>query len=346
MRRRSLVAAGLAGALLFGTAGIAGATADATANRLQGPDRYATAANVARATFTDGSTVAYLANGASPADAIAASFASGLERAPVLLVEQNSVPATVLAALEEMDVEGVILVGGPTALGPQVATQLENAGYAVERLSGANRFDTARLIAARYPKEVVGKFGAGAAAFVTRGDTFADALAAGPLSAAHGMPIFLSDAGALNAETKEALTSLEIKQVVLLGGTGVLSQAVEDEIKAMGIAVRREFGFTRQETAVILARIAFGELKFPATRVLLARGDAAHFADALAGASRGGQVFAPLLLTTGTQTVGPVTRAFLAENAATIQTIDVLGGTGAISVGAAEAAVASARGQS
>jgi len=345
--RRPLLAAGLAGALLLTAAGVAGATADATANRLAGGDRYQTSAAVAMATPTFANrTVAIIASGDAPADAIAASYLSGASVAPLLLVERTRVPASVMTALADLNIEGVILVGGGDVLTTGVVTQLEDAGYGVERINGPNRYETARLLAELLPKEAVGTFGAGKAAFVVRADNFADALAAGPLSASQGLPILLTTSGVLHPSARAALTSLEIKQVVLLGGTTVISQAVQDDLVAMGIAVRREFGATRQETAVKLARIAVGELQFPLTRVLLARGDAPDFADALAGASRGGQVAAPLLLTTGVQTVGSVTRDYLAANSATIATVDILGGTGAISAGAEAAAVASARGQS
>lgn len=345
--RRPILAAGLAGALLLGSAGLAGATADATANRLQGPDRYQTSVAVAKATPSFANrTVALIASGSAPADALAASYVSGASIAPLLLVERDRVPASVMTALVDLNVEGVIMVGGGEVLTANVRTQLENAGYGVERINGPNRFETARMLAELLPKEAVGTFGAGPAAFLVRGDVFADALAAGPLSASQGMPILLTTSGTLHPSARTALTNLAIKQVVLLGGPGIISQAVEDDLVAMGIAVRREFGATRQDTAVKLARIAVGELQFPLTRVLLARGDAPDFADALAGASRGGQVFAPLLLTTGVETVGSATRDYIAENTATIATVDILGGTDAISAGAEAAAVASARGQS
>jgi putative cell wall-binding protein len=345
VKRRPLIAAGIAGALLMGSAGIASATATAAANRLFGENREATAIAVAKATFAPGSTVAILVNGRAPADAVAASFISGATLAPVLLTNGDVLSAAVLTALADLDVEGVIMVGGTNVLGNHVVDGLEDAGYGVARIQGGDRYETAAKIATYFPKETVGSFMAGPAAFIARSDVFADALAAGPLSSSQRMPILLTESGALNTHAKSALTSLGIKQVVVLGGPTIISPAVETELVGMGIAVRRVAGATRQDTAVDLARIAVGELNFPLTRVLLAQGDEPQFADALAGASRGGVLFAPLLLTVSRNLVGGATTEYIKANTATIATIDVLGGTSAITDTARDAAVAAARGQ-
>jgi putative cell wall-binding protein len=340
MRRRPLLAAGLAGALLVGTAGAASATTDAGPNRLAGADRYVTARAIATATFTT-STVAILAGGESFPDALSAAYLSGAEAAPLLLTARASVPAGVIDTLNAMKVDGVQIVGGTSAVSENVVTQLKAAGFAVERLAGNDRYETSRKVAELLPKEAVGKFGAGPAAIVVTGESFPDALSAGPLSASQGMPIILTNSAGLHNQAKAALQSLGIKQVLIVGGTGAVSTASETQIKALGITTRRVAGASRQATAVAAAQVAVGELNYPLTRVELARGDS--FADALAGGTRGGKVFAPILLTSDA-TVGADARKYIKDNTATIKFVDVLGGTGAISDAVAADAVAAAKG--
>lgn len=344
MRRRSLLAAGLAGALLLGSAGIAGATADARANRLFGADRFVTARTIASNTFAR-STVALLAGGQGSAwaDALSASYLSGAYQAPVLLTPQNALPAGLIQTLQDMTVEGVQIVGGPTAVSDNVMRELEAAGFTVERLSGNTRYETSRKIAELLPKETVGTFGSGQAAIITTGEGYADALAASPISGSQKMPILLTGRASLHAEARAALTSLGIRQALIVGGPDAVTTAVEDQIKAMGLATQRIAGGTRAETAIRLAEVAKGELSYPMSRVLLARGDDPW--DALAGGARGAQLFGPILLATSQTALGAQTRAFIKANTATIGTVDVLGGTQAISDAVANDAVAAARNQ-
>ncbi|MCU1488497.1 MAG: putative internalin, partial [Actinomycetia bacterium] len=338
MLRRPLVAASLAGALLLGAATSAGATGGAVANRLAGSDRYVTARAIGTATFTS-STVAILAGGESFADALPAAYLSGAEAAPLFLTPPGGLPTGLVNTLNDLKVDGVQIVGGTTAVSENVVTQLEAAGFAVERLAGANRYETARKVAELLPVQAVGKFGAGAAAIVVTGESFPDALAAGPMSASQGLPILLTNSAGLHDQAKAALQSLAIKQVLIIGGTGAVSQSSEDQIKALGIAVRRIAGPSRQATAVAVAKVEVGELNYPLNRVLLARGDS--FADALAGGTRGGKVFAPILLTGGAA-LGTDARTYIKANTATIATIDVLGGSAAVSDAVANDAVAAA----
>jgi putative cell wall-binding protein len=335
-----LLTAGVAGALVLGSAGMASATSAAVANRLAGTDRYVTARAIGSATFT-ASTVAILAGGESFADALPAAYLSGAEAAPLFLTPASGLPTGLVTTLNDLKVDGVQIVGGTSAVSANVVTQLEAAGFAVERLSGANRYETARKVAELLPPQAVGTFGAGKAAIVVSGDTFPDALAAGPISASQGLPILLTNPAGLHDQAKAALQSLGIKQVLIVGGTGAVSASSEAQIKALGIATRRIAGPTRQATAVAVAEVERGELSYPLTRVELARGDS--FADALAGGTRGGKVFAPILLTAGA-TLGAEARGFIKANTPTIAFVDVLGGTGAVSDAVAADAVAAAKG--
>ena len=91
----------------------------------------------------------------------------------------------------------------------------------VVRVAGADRVGTAVAVS-RYA------FAAADVAVVVRADTFADALAGGPLAAFVGGPLLLVPPGdAVPPAVLEEVDRLGVDEVVLLGGTSALSPAVE-----------------------------------------------------------------------------------------------------------------------
>jgi lactocepin len=322
-------------------AATAGATSDAAGTRLAGVDRYETAQLVTTETFSGGANVALLVSGTSYPDALAASYLAGITGSPILLTDPNELPDGIVPTLEALGADGVYAIGGEGAISTDVLNELHAAGFVVDRVAGENRFSTARQVAELAGPEPIGEFMAGRAAIVVNGLGYADALAAGPLAAAHGMPILLTTADALHPDAENALLNLDIEQVLIIGGTGAVSTATAARIFSLGIEVRRIAGASRQETAAEAADVAVGELQFPADRVLLARSDG--FADALAGGIRGGTVLAPILLTAGVDDLGPAAGDFVVAHKDTIATIEALGGTAGISDAVLGDAVALAR---
>ncbi|MGH9065242.1 MAG: cell wall-binding repeat-containing protein, partial [Acidimicrobiales bacterium] len=130
---------------------VAGATTGVTASRLQGANRYSTAAAMAEATFPKGSNVAVLASGDTFPDALSAAYLAGRMSAPVLLSAKGSLPAETASALSALKVNQVDIVGGPAAVSAGVEQTLKNDGYMVRRLYGANRDVTAQVVAEAYP---------------------------------------------------------------------------------------------------------------------------------------------------------------------------------------------------
>ena len=70
----------------------------------------------------------------------------GALEAPILLAEQNRVPAATLSAIAELGASRAILLGGEAALGPEVEVQLTSARLEVDRIAGDNRIQTAQAI--------------------------------------------------------------------------------------------------------------------------------------------------------------------------------------------------------
>jgi hypothetical protein len=154
------------------------------------------------------------------------------------------------------------------------------------RLAGPNRVETATTIA----RDQFADDSAGAV-LLARADNYPDALAGTPLAARRNAPLLLTDTAALSAPTAAELVRVLPPggEVLILGGPGAVSQAVEDAVRALGLPTRRLAGPTRIETAVAVAR----ELGDPAT-LLLATGF--NFPDALAAGAAAAAADAAVLL--------------------------------------------------
>jgi putative cell wall-binding protein len=212
--------------LLGGTAAISQGVFNSLAggpwqvSRYAGSDRYATAALFALDAFPAGADVALVASGENFPDALAASPLAAFYDAPILLTQRDAVPAVTSAALEELGVADVILLGGTAAISQGVFNSLAGGPWQVSRYAGSDRYATAALFA-------LDAFPAGAdVALVASGENFPDALAASPLARALGAPILLVERDAVPAVTQSALLDLDVGDVILLGGTAAISQEV------------------------------------------------------------------------------------------------------------------------
>lgn len=331
-----------AGAAIGAAAAPAGATTGVTATRLQGGNRYATAAVVARAAFPSGATAAIVASGLNFPDALAGSYAAGRLRAPVLLTDPNQLSPDAWSALSAMHVAGVTVVGGTAAVSDNVVSQLRAAGYTVQRVSGADRYATAAAVAQSFPASFIGTYGSGGrTALIATGQAFPDALSGGPMSYDASFPILLTTTSSLPSTTQSALQALGIKQAIVLGGSAAVSPAVIQQLNGMGVTTTQIGGADRTQTATMVADVEATQFAWAMTDVNLARGD--DFADALVGGVRGGTEKEPVVLTDNPNTVGTYTTGWLSSRSATISSIHVLGGTSAVSDAAMNAAVTAAR---
>jgi putative cell wall-binding protein len=199
---------------------------------------------------------------------------------------------------------------------PSIRTQV--AVEMVERIGATNRYGTAGTTSARF-------FAPGTAvAFVATGTNFPDALAAGPVAARLGAPILLVERDRIPPDTAHELSRLRPQQIFVLGGAGVVSDGVRQQLAqyAPGGAVRISGADRYATAAAISARFVN-----PGTSlVFVATGHG--FPDALAGGPAAGLHGAPMLLV-GRDGVPQATAAELARLSPA--RIIVLGGSGVVS---------------
>ncbi len=196
------------------------------------------------------------------------------------------------------------------------------------RLAGADRFETAGLIAG----EVVELGGPVDAAIVARADSFADALAAGNLASAARAPILLTATDALPRVTVEALAdTVGGDSVTIAGGDLAVSPVVERSLAGEGYATTRLFGAERYSTAARFVEAALTAGASPSTAILAS---GTTFPDALAAVPVSHALGGITVLVDPSDLEGSGASAdLIAANAAAIRTLYVAGGVQAISDG-------------
>ena len=285
--------------------------------RRGGADRYETAVSVSWANFATGSrpSVVVVRGDLFP-DALSAAPLARSVGGPVLLTSSTSLPGVVRAELKRLNPRRIYVVGGTAAVSEGVAEAL--GSYApVTRVAGKNRYATA----AEVSREIADK-GADRV-FVASGTAFADAVSGSAVAAAQEVSLLLTSRDRLPGPTADELGRIRPHEIVLLGGTAVVSTGVIRELERYADKVTVLAGATRYDTSAKISRWGFPN---GAGSAYLATG--AAFADALAGAAVAGAQDGPILLVPGSSVPSSI--------AAEIRRLDpsritILGGSAAVS---------------
>lgn len=171
--------------------------------RLAGSSRYQTAVDVSANSFPLGVDTVYLATGTGFADALSASAAMTAGTAALLLTQPDQMPAAVAAELQRLSPTAVYVVGGTSAVGNGVVSQVQGLlGITPQRLGGANRYGTAAVVNAHaFPT-------GNTQAFLATGQQFPDALSAAQGVISRRAALLLSERDVLPAATLAELQRL------------------------------------------------------------------------------------------------------------------------------------------
>ena len=242
---------------------------------------------VTKATFTSDVGTAFVVSGEDFPDALAAGPV-GAHRWPVLLTKRDSLPVVVAAELTRLDPGMVIVVGGSGVITDVTVDQIKAASGAeeVRRLAGGDRYATAVKVA-----EILEEF---QTVYIASGESFADAVAAGPAAGKESAPLLLTRATTLPAVTRDYLKGKELKKIVLVGGTAAISAQVEMSVRALvpSASLVRHGGRDRYDTARLVALSLW-----PSSAETVFYAPGANFPDALAATPAAIVNDAPLLLT-------------------------------------------------
>lgn len=192
--------------------------------RDSGVDRYATSREVVRKAFVHGATTAFVATGDQFADALRAATAAAANHAPVIVIDGNAdhVDSATVQLLVDLGVHQVTIVGGPWVVSPGVEASLAAALGAshVARTSVQDPYQSSRGV-----NQI--SFTPSSTVYLASGDDFQEALTGSALAGATSAPLYLIRGTCVPQPVLSAIQSLRPANVTLLGGTDVVSVAVE-----------------------------------------------------------------------------------------------------------------------
>lgn len=274
--------------------------AGTTPSRLAGSDRYATAAAISEKVYPAGASAVYVVTGEHFPDALSVGPAAVLDNAPILLVQQSSVPTATAAELRRLSPSKILVVGGTAVISNGVIDLLRDLVPAtVSRVAGPDRYATAAALSrGRFDPDVEH-------VVLVTGEAYPDGLAAGSVAAKLGSPVLLTEAAQLPGPTRIELERLSPGVVLIVGGPDAVSASIASDIENLGFDTERIWGTDRYRTAAALADTFFDP---GIRRALVATGEA--FPDALSGVAAAGSLDSPLLLTR-TESLPPSTSAAL-----------------------------------
>lgn len=159
----------------------------------------------------------YLATGANFADALSGAGLAAAEGAPVITVPgtQGQASASLLALLDDLGTSTVRVLGGTPSVSDALAQSLRAPGRTIERIAGVDRYQTATLIAQRYPN-------ASSEALIASGVSFPDALSSIALSVQRRAPILLSQTVCAPDTVRSHISGRGIGKVTIIGGVPTL----------------------------------------------------------------------------------------------------------------------------
>ncbi len=284
--------------------------------RLADFNRYTTAIEISKQGWGSAETV-ILTKGTDFPDALSGVPLAYKNNAPILLTESSSLSQETLEELKRLNPTKVIILGGEAAISSTVELQLQSEGIAVERIGGKDRYETTAKIALK-----VGS--SNRTAIIATGLNYPDALSISSYAAYNQIPILLVNKDFIPDSTAQALTSLDIEQTIIVGGTGVVSSSVEGSLPNP----LRIGGTDRYDTARKIAERYF--LYFPGSdNIFIATGE--NFPDALASAPYAAKIGPCPILLTRSGSVPNSTKNYLISYSDYIKKLYITGGFGVIS---------------
>ncbi|MDP2587456.1 MAG: cell wall-binding repeat-containing protein [bacterium] len=164
-----------------------------TVQRIAGANRYGTSTNIAaevdRLPAATAQDHLYIVSGASFADALSVSPLAARDGQVLLLTPRDQLSIEQQAYLDATpSITRATIIGGTAVIAGSIHEALAARGLSVDRIGGANRYETSRLVANVFANAADQPAGVGLAS----GANYPDALSAGPDLASRGLPLLLT----------------------------------------------------------------------------------------------------------------------------------------------------------
>jgi putative cell wall-binding protein len=186
-----------------------------TVNRIQGENRYETAAAIAETLLPNRTAV--VAYGGNFPDALSMAPYAAMYGHPIFLTDKNELSQATKKAMSSYTKTYVI--GGPNAISEKVSKLLPSP----TRIQGNDRYETSIAVTKKLDLPTGG-------VFVATGEGFADALTGSVLAAKFGAPTILTKKNQLPDSTYQFFKEEQTTDYIILGGESAVGTGVEDDI--------------------------------------------------------------------------------------------------------------------
>ena len=292
-------------------------------SRLEGLDRYETAASISRAAFPDSASAVVIASGENWPDGLSATSFAAAVKGPLLTTRSDRLSIPARDEIVRLKPRTIYIAGGSQAVSDVVENALRSLpiGATVTRLAGRDRYETARVIGERTARIAGGRT---ERVIVASGENYPDAVSIGPLAAAGGYPVLLTYTSGLPSSTREALAVIRPQATIVAGGTRVVSATVASALPSP----TRLGGTDRYDTSRRIAAYGVSAGILDSDSLGFATGS--NFPDALGAGPALGPSRTPVLLTDGpTKQMND----WLVPRALKVRRVTLIGGSSAVTYG-------------
>ncbi|MDY6232901.1 cell wall-binding repeat-containing protein [Peptostreptococcus porci] len=217
---------------------------------ISGNDRYETAVQISKHSYTGNAQNLVIASGQVFADALAGSTLASVLNAPLLLTNKDSVPSVVSNEISRLAPKNIYILGGINSVSSAVESRLKDSKTSVYRINGDDRYQTSLKIA-----EKVRELNSGIKKTIyVNGSNFPDALSAGGAGAKLKAPIILTNGRTLPSGTSSVSTPSDTSNNYIIGGPSSVNIA--------GLSAKRLYGSDRYSTSVEVAKEFFANNPF------------------------------------------------------------------------------------
>lgn len=273
-----------------------------TVETIAGEDRFKTAIEVSKKGFENAgdANAVVLVGKDAVVDGLAAAPLAAEKNAPILLTNKDGLTKETEAEMLRVlgaNVKGktIYVIGGESQFSKVAEENLAKLGATVKRLAGDSRYETSLKIAKELKTQTD-------AAFVVGGNGEVDAMSIAAHAANTKSPIIVTNKDVVN---EDAIKALNGKELVIVGGTSSVSDAVKTQLEEIdkNKAVERLAGNDRQGTNAKVIAKYHGNAK---TAYVAKDGygvGKSHLIDALTAAPLAGKDNSPIVLATNNVSV-------------------------------------------
>ncbi|WP_434283900.1 cell wall-binding repeat-containing protein [Clostridium botulinum] len=188
--------------------------------RLGGINRFATNKSIVKSLNVEKGTPIVIVNGFGFSDALSVSSSAASKGYPIFMSNADKLPNEIKDIIKDISPTKAFIIGGEGVMRNSIVDELKNIVPSlnkddIERVEGKNRYETSLNVCSKFNLLSDN-------AIVASGENFPDALSGSALASKTDAPIILTD-GVNISKQKEYLDNNNYKNLILLGGTGVIN---------------------------------------------------------------------------------------------------------------------------